>query len=1123
MDMEEIRYLLGSTIFARAKAYLDRVEDLDCETSENGVRHLTADVRGGGRNRYHTQAWLRENGSFVSASCTCPYNENGEGPCCKHIGALLMLDEEGKTQPAAVEPAQKPQLNNIPGVVRGTEFAQESAARKDSYASSLEMLFGKKWRGDEPETDAAARQLLRTYQENTLAELPLPAPEEGQRREFAELEPELTLLSGEQPWLRLRISDGGRQYLVKSIPDLLNAVEQGRVVSYGKALTFLHRKEAFTPEAQQLLAVLRRQQSVRESLEQNLQKLRGYATAARSPVAGGMALSGEGLDELVHLYEPTGQVGGYALKTGLPALTMQVEKRRGGVQVSVTPSLGFVAGLDQDYLFSDETLWKLDRVQSGRVLPALKTLCGSSLFFTTQDAADFCSFVLPELGRNVTIEDPERLLLNQIPLEPVVQFYLDAPRMGAVSAHAEFLYGEEKVTPFAPAPGGLLRDARAEKRAARLLGTYLQPGEDGNAAQYSTDDEEMVYTFLKEGVPALLTEGEVYLSDAFRNLQAAPPKIAVGVSVHGSVLDLEVDTGEFPVGELRALLKSLHQKKRYHRLKDGRLLRLDDSLEGLDELNETLELSGAKLGQGHTQLPLYRAPSLDWALSGQNGIRFNRDDAFRRISRSFHAVKDSEYTPPASLQKVLRKYQRDGYRWLRTLDGYGMGGILADDMGLGKTVQVLSYLLAMKENGQERPGKPKDEGVLPSLIVCPASLVLNWAEECQKFTPELHCLVVDGDAAHRAALAKQWGSADVVVTSYDLLRRDEELYAGQAFYACILDEAQAIKNHTTQKYKAVCQINSRVRFALTGTPVENRLGELWSIFSFLMPGYLPPYKSFCTRFEKPIVQEDDKAAARRLNQLTGPFLLRRMKADVLKELPPKTENIHRIELEEEQRKLYLAAVVDARDKLQAAKPEDKMAVFAVLMRLREICCDPRLIVDGWEGGSAKLDACIELVASAVEGGHRILLFSQFTSMLELLAKRLDEEGISHFTLQGSTPKPVRAELVRRFNGGEVSVFLISLRAGGTGLNLTAADIVIHYDPWWNVAAQNQATDRAYRIGQQNPVQVYKLIAQDTIEEKIVELQQAKQSLADTVTGTADGAILSMRPDELLQLLEGSET
>ena len=388
---------------------------------------------------------------------------------------------------------------------------------------------------------------------------------------------------------------------------------------------------------------------------------------------------------------------------------------------------------------------------------------------------------------------------------------------------------------------------------------------------------DTLVTFLEEGVPALLAEGEVYLSDAFRDLQAAPPKISVGVSVQGSVLDLEVDTGEFPVSELKALLKSLHQKKRYHRLRDGRLLRLDDSLEVLDELNETLELSGAKLGQNHAQLPLYRAPSLDWALSGQTGVRFNRDDAFRRISRSFHAVKDSEYAPPASLQKTLRKYQRDGYRWLRTLDGYGMGGILADDMGLGKTVQVLSYLLAMKQNGQ----------TLPSLIVCPASLVLNWAEECQKFTPELSCVVVDGDAAHRAELAESWPAADLVVTSYDLLRRDEALYEGQEFYACILDEAQAIKNHTTQKYKAVCKVRSRVRFALTGTPVENRLGELWSIFSFLMPGYLPPYKSFCSRFEKPIVQEEDQTAVRRLNQLTGPFILRRMKSDVLKELPPR--------------------------------------------------------------------------------------------------------------------------------------------------------------------------------------------------------------------------------------------
>ncbi len=1106
MDTADIRALLGKTICDRAEKYRKRLLQKTETANSEGVRHLTALVQGSGAECYYTQAWLRENGTFISASCDCPYNQNGDGSYCKHIGALLLEDA---AETAAKEEETVRDLSAIPGVVRGATrlVPPETVAeqpRKDSYASGLEMLFGRKWRGEAPTTDYEAKKLLETYQQAVLQEVaaePLP-----QRIGFVQLEPELTLLPGQQPWLRLRISDGGRQYVVKSIPILLDNIAQNKSASYGKSLGFVHCWDAFDADAQALLRLLRRQVNAKQSMETNV--VRSYSYAAEHGPSGGLPLTGEIFDGLVELYAASGMLGGYELKKGLPPMTLTVERRRGGVQVEARPALSAVHGLDRDYLFSEDTLWYLSREECARILPALQALCGKSLFFTTADATVFCSYVLPELGSKLTIQDPERLLLNQIPLEPIVQFYLDVPTEMTIVAHAEFLYGEDRVTPFAPAPIGLLRDARAENRAARLLETYLQP----TGRNYTVADEEDIYRFLEEGVPALMAAGEVYLSDAFRNLQTAPPKISVGVSVNGSVLDLEVDTGEFPVDELRALLKSLHQKKRYHRLRDGRLLRLDDTLEGLDELNETLELSGVKLKNGHAELPLYRAPSLDWALSGQNGVRFNRDDAFRRISRSFHAVKDSEYAPPQSLQKVLRKYQRDGYRWLRTLDGYGMGGILADDMGLGKTVQVLSYLLAMKESGQ----------TLPSLIVCPASLVLNWEEECHKFTPQLRCVVVDGDASHRAMLAGQWAEADLVVTSYDLLRRDEELYENQAFYACILDEAQAIKNHTTQKYKAVCRVHSQVRFALTGTPVENRLGELWSIFSFLMPGYLPPYKNFCNRFEKPIVQDRDETAARRLNQLTGPFILRRMKSEVLRELPPKTENIHRIELEEEQRKLYLAAVVDAKDKLRAAKPEDKMAVFAVLMRLRQICCDPRLLADNWTGGSAKLDACMELVTAAVEGGHRILLFSQFTSMLELLAKRLDEAGVSHFTLQGSTPKPVRAELVRRFNAGEAGVFLISLRAGGTGLNLTAADIVIHYDPWWNVAAQNQATDRAYRIGQQNPVQVYKLIAQDTIEEKIVELQQAKQLLADTVTGSADGAILAMKPEELLQLLEGTE-
>lgn len=1110
MDSVDIYDLVGETIYQRGRDCVGHIKTVTSGRNEEGVRHLTAAISGSSRARYRTEVWLRPDGSFISGSCTCPYNTNGEGPECKHIAALLLWDLELGPDTLPSPPADPAA---IPGVVRGAGSVSASKKRKSSYTSDLDSLFGKKWREDKPKSDPVALHLLKRYQEGALAGVEA-LPE--QRKAFVTLQTELTMpyYTVTPPLVRLRIGEvgAGRKYIVRSVLDLLTAIEEERSVSYGKQLAFVHRWDAFTPEAQQLLQLMRRLIDLRRSSPTLVHLFSDVP-------AGTEMLTGELFDDLVDLYAPTGAVGGYTLHIGLPPLHLRAKKKRGGAQLSLSQEFDLYRSLNRAYFFSmDEnelSLWQTSLEDADRVEPALNALGGNSIFFTREDAADFCSYVLPELsdGADLTIDDPDRLLLNQIPLKPVVQFYLDAPNRSAVTARAEFLYGEERVQPFAPAPANLIRDGRTERRAQHLLSLYLHPDPQ---TCFREEDEDTIFRFLEEGVPALLAEGEVYLSDEFRNLQAAPPKISVGVSVHGSVLDLEVDTGEFPIKELRDLLKSLHQKKRYHRLRDGRLLRLDDSLETLDELNETLELSGAKLGQAHAQLPLYRAPSLDRALSGQNGVRFDRDDAFRRISRSFHAVKDSEYTPPASLQKVLRKYQRDGYRWLRTLDGYGMGGILADDMGLGKTLQVLSYLLAIR---QESSPDAQHE---PSLIVCPASLVLNWAEECRKFTPELTCVAVDGDAAHRAALASQWAQADLVVTSYDLLRRDEALYADQRFYACILDEAQAIKNHTTQKYKAVCQINSRVRFALTGTPVENRLGELWSIFSFLMPGYLPPYKSFCARFEKPIVQEDDANAAKRLNQLTGPFILRRMKSEVLKELPTKTETLYRVEMAADQRKLYLAAVVDAREKLRAARPEDKMAVFAVLMRLREICCDPRLIADNWDGSSAKLDACMDLVSSAVEGGHRILLFSQFTSMLELLAKRLDKEGITHFTLQGSTPKPQRAELVRRFNAGEADVFLISLRAGGTGLNLTAADIVIHYDPWWNLAAQNQATDRAYRIGQQNPVQVYKLIAQDTIEEKIVELQQAKQSLADTVTGTADGAILSMSPDDLLGLLDSRE-
>ena len=466
MDADEIRTLLGEMVFERAQKYRRRILQSSCTTNEDGVRHVSA-LQGNGADCFYTQVWLRENGSFVSASCDCPYNQNGDGTYCKHIGALLL--EDAAKHPAPKAPAAP---ETIPGVVRGTDGLNPAASRKDSYASGLEMLFGRKWRGDAPVTDQEARKLLETYQQSALQDLG-EAGDPPQDTGFVELEPELTMLSGGQPWLRLRIAnrERGRQYVVKSIPALLDDVEHGRSAGYGRFLTFVHRWDAFDEESRQLLQLLRRQVNAKQSMETNV--VRSYSYAAADAPAGGLPLTGEIFDALVQLYAPTGTLGGYALQEGLPVITMTVQRRRGGVQIDTLPALNAVHGLDYDYLYSADTLWRLQRASSARILPALQALCGKSLFFTSADATEFCSYVLPELGSKLTIVDPERLLLNQIPLEPVVQFYLDAPRDRGmtVTAHAEFLYGEDRITPCPGGPAaGHPRRAPGRPAAGHLAG-----------------------------------------------------------------------------------------------------------------------------------------------------------------------------------------------------------------------------------------------------------------------------------------------------------------------------------------------------------------------------------------------------------------------------------------------------------------------------------------------------------------------------------------------------------------------------------------------------------------------------------------------------------------------------
>ena len=435
----------------------------------------------------------------------------------------------------------------------------------------------------------------------------------------------------------------------------------------------------------------------------------------------------------------------------------------------------------------------------------------------------------------------------------------------------------------------------------------------------------------------------------------------------------------------------------------------------------------------------------------------------------------------------------------------------------GKTIQILSVIVDYVQKNKEKRKA--------SLVVSPSSLSLNWKNEAEKFANGLKTLVIRGSLAERKNKIKNIEKYDLVITSYDLLKRDIELYKEKdyQFKYVIADEAQYLKNSNTQNAKAVKQIKSETRYALTGTPIENSLAELWSIFDFIMPGYLFGYRKFKNTYETPIVKGEDEAAMSKLKMLIEPFVLRRNKKQVLKELPEKTVTVLDNEMGEEQRNIYLNYLIRAKQEISEqidlnGYEGSRMQILAALTRLRQICCHPSLFIKDYNEGSSKLEQCMEIVQEAVNGGHKILLFSGYTSMFEIIEKELKQSNINYFKLTGSTKVEERMRLVDEFNENpEIQVFLISLKAGGTGLNLTGADMVIHYDPWWNVSTENQATDRAYRIGQRNNVQVYKLITKNSIEEKIYKLQERKAKLADEMLDTKTKFVSKLSKEEIMEL------
>lgn len=670
--------------------------------------------------------------------------------------------------------------------------------------------------------------------------------------------------------------------------------------------------------------------------------------------------------------------------------------------------------------------------------------------------------------------------LSQTTEEPRIELALEGS-LRHLEAEIRFHYSQPDV----------VNPARETAALARLVECGFT--EDNGKAVLR--GEEAILAFYATGLPKLKRTWQVAEGERFqhvtRDFVRLEPRFAIREQSDGW-LDFHVHytAGSDAVFSSADLGRLLQTGRGHFRLKDGRVALAEATLVG--DLEEVLRDCDPRQERGGYRVAPWQRGYLEASIAQWKGVA--------------PAAANGASEELGALKSQLRPYQVEGAGWLLAKARRGQGALLADEMGLGKTVQTLALIEAL-------PGT--------TLVVCPSSLVWNWKREAAHFLPDLPVLSLDGP--EREKRFSEIGAHRLVITSYALLRRDIERYNDVTFAAVVLDEAQHIKNPDSQNARAACALNAQSRFILTGTPVENSLRDLWSLFEFLLPGYLGSRKDFKERYETPLLNGERGALWDRLSRRLRPYVLRRRKQEILSELPDKIEQVIEVELSPEQKSAYTQLQLAARAQIDQLRDQAsgavRMRVLTALLRLRQACCDLRLL-GAQNGSSAKLNALLELLEEAIDGGHRVLVFSQFTSMLDLMVDALNEAGISFCRLDGATRN--RQEVVERFqNDAEIPVFLISLKAGGVGLNLTAADTVIHFDPWWNPAVEVQATDRAHRIGQRRVVTAIKLIARDTIEERVLRMQEKKRELLEG-TLDAEAALERLTTDDLNELVNLSE-
>lgn len=937
------------------------------------------------------------------------------------------------------------------------------------------------------------------------------------------------------PWsekgssLQLKIGED-RLYVVRNMREFINSyIGKSQNIEFGKGFTFNPMVHHFNKEDRKIVELI---EEIYEDDERNYQFEYSYNGGNKILVGKKAYLTDIKVKRFLNIIKDREisisiKAQEYKnvkiIKESIP-LDFQLVSKNNEIELIQKDSIPYPITENGEYFFHEGFIYKVDEQKRKLYIPFYNAFLKERknvIKFDLEDSGKIASYIIPSLEKitdNLVIDTSLQEKFYREPLN--TKIYLDRSN-DMVMGTIKFCYGDININPLAKDNGSskdsiLIRDVETELNVVNLFKNYkFQKYGD----EFINNEEEEIIGFLNNGINTLQDFCEIYYSNSFKNFKIyGASYYSGGVKLNDNdLLEFNFEIEGVDKKELKNIFEALRQKKKYYRLKKGGFVPLEsEEIKNIGNMIDFLDIKDSDLEKDTVIIPKYSSMYIDENIKLYNMDYIKRNNNFTQLINTIKDVKDADFSVPKVLEKIMRKYQKVGFKWLKTLASCGFGGILADEMGLGKTLQIISFLASEMESGDN----------VPSIVIAPTSLVYNWFSEIEKFYPDLKALVVSGSKEQRKKFIESSNEYDILITSYPLIRRDIEYYNSIEFKYCILDEAQQIKNPNSINAKSAKEIKAKNYFALTGTPIENSLTELWSIFDFIMPGYLLSHGKFVKKYEAPIVKANDKNALDELNKHIRPFILRRLKSEVIKELPPKIEHKIAVEMTEEQKKIYAAYLQNAKEQIDSNIKEkgfnkSKLMILSILTRLRQICCDPSIFIENYKGDSGKLSALDDIIENSINSGHRILLFSQFTSVLKNIGKFLSTKNIEHMYLDGQTKMEERGHMVTAFNQGKGDIFLISLKAGGTGLNLTGADVVIHYDPWWNPAVEQQASDRAHRIGQKKTVEIIKLIAMGTIEEKIYELQEKKRDIIKSVMDidNSEEAIISkMSEEEIRDLL-----